>query len=231
MPTSRHLPPPEAVRASGQAALLAEDARRLHRTLMVAMLATGRVPSVPALADRLGTTAGAIRAGLATLVAADYVALDGSGRVSCLYPFSCAPTSHGIVIDGQRRFAMCAIDALGLPALLGRERDVEGRCAVCDHPIALRVAPGTIVAATPPEAMVVARRDEAEPAFTACCPFTVFVRGEEHARRFRRRITAAQALSLPEALMHAEPIFGNLLGGAIPARRPRGRRWGPSRDA
>ena len=124
---------------------LPEDDRRLHRTLIDAMLATGSVSSMPGLADRLRTTEEAILAGLARLAAADYLALDAAGQVTCLYPFSTTPTPHVVVVQEERRFAMCAIDALGIPAMLGRELTVEGRCAVCDLPIALRIPPGAVV--------------------------------------------------------------------------------------
>lgn len=220
-----------AARASDQAQLLAENKRRLHRTLIDAMLETGAAPPLNALADWLKMSEDAIRAGLAALAAADYLALDPAGQITCLYPFSAAPTPHVVVIDGQPRYAMCSIDALGIPAMLGQELDVEGRCAVCNAPLALRVRPGEIVAADPPEALVVARRDEAEPAFAACCPFTVFVCGQKHADQFMRRIVGAHTLPLPEALVHAETIFADLLAEDLPAHRPRGKRWEASRDA
>lgn len=202
---------------------LVEGARRLHRHLITAVIETGSVPATTELATRLQTSETAIGDQLATLAAADYLALDESGEVTCLYPFSATETSHAVVIEGQPRFAMCAIDALGIPAMLGQELDVTGACAICHAPIALRIRPGAIVTATPPDAMVVARRDEAEPAFAACCPFTVFVCREEHAEQFMRRISGTHALPLPEALRHAESIFADLLATALPAKRPRGR--------
>jgi hypothetical protein len=211
--------------------LLADHPRRVHRALIDAALTTGNVPSAPELADRLGSSPEAIREALRVLAAADYLALDADGQVTGLYPFSATPTSHVVVIDGQRRFAMCAIDALGVPAMLAAEIAIEGRCAVCDASIALRVRRGAVVSATPPEAMVVARRDEAEPAFAACCPYTVFVCSQEHAEQFARRIAGAHTLTLAEALRHGEKIFAGLLAEDLPANRPRGKSWGPSRDA
>jgi hypothetical protein len=136
-----------------------------------------------------------------------------------------------VIVNGVRRFAMCAIDALGMAAMLDRELDIEGRCAICDVPIASRVRPGTLVTVTPATTMVVARRDEAEPAFAACCPFTVFACGQEHADRFMRQVPGTRALSLGDALRHAEAIFAGLLAETIPATRPRGKGWGPSSDA
>lgn len=205
--------------------------RRVHRALIEAVIMTGIVPSVPELTDRLGTSTVAIQESLSELEAADYLALDAGGRVSCLYPLSATPTSHVVVIDGQPRYAMCAIDALGIPAMLGQELDIAGRCSVCRTPIALRVGPGRIVSATPSEAMVVARRDETEPAFAACCPFTVFVCGQQHAEQFVSGIAGTHALTLPEALIQAETIFADLLAEDLPARRPRGKNWEAPRDA
>lgn len=209
-----------------------EDRHRgVHRALIEGLLTNASVPSAPELADRLGTSTEAVRESLHALAEADYLALDAGERVTCLYPFSATPTSHIVLIEGARRFAMCAIDALGIPAMLDRELDLEACCAVCKTPIVLRVRPGAIASAAPSSAMVVARRDEDEPAFAACCPFTVFVCGQDHAEQFVRRIAGTHALSLGEALTEAEAIFGDLLADSIPANRPRGRRWGERQDA
>jgi hypothetical protein len=202
-----------------------EGRRRLHRTLVEAVLTSGTTPDVATLTDRLEMAAEAVRTGLAALAAADYLACDAAGRVVCLYPFSVAPTTHVALIDGQRRYAMCAIDALGIPVMLQRELSIEGRCAVCATAIEVRVKPGAILSATPPATLVVARRDETEPAFAACCPFTVFMCGQEHADTFLRRIDGAHALTLAAALARAEGIFGGLLTDVLPATRPRGQTW------
>ena len=217
--------------ATGDETVLDDQHRRVHRALIDTVLMTGLVPPVSELADQLGTSTEEIHKSLGALEVADYLALGVDGQVSCLYPLSATPTLHVVLVESDRRFAMCAIDALGIPAMLDRDLDIDGRCAVCDVSIALRVRPGAIISVTPPTTMVVARRDEAEPAFAACCPFTVFVCGQDHADQFVRRVAGTQALSLAEALMDAEEIFGGLLSEVIPANRPRGRRWGQPRDA
>jgi hypothetical protein len=71
----------------------------------------------------------------------------------------------------------------------------------------------------------------AEPAFAACCPYTVFVCGQDHAEQFARRIAGTYGLTLAEALRHGEEIFGELLAEYLPANRARGKRWGSARDA
>jgi hypothetical protein len=120
---------------------------------------------------------------------------------------------------------MCAIDLLGVPAMLGQELRLESRCAFCDLPVVLRVRPGVVVAATPTTARVVARPDERAPAHVTCCPFTHFACDRPHAEHLARQRDGARVLSLATALVHAEVIFAGLLGPTLPAARPRGRRW------
>jgi hypothetical protein len=212
-------------------ALLDKRARRLHRVLFDALLLEGDVPALSVLADRLHTSPEVLRDAMRTLEAADYLAIDSDDQLTCLYPFSVAPTPHVVHVHGARRFAMCAVDALGIPAMLDQELDIDDRCAVCHVPIAVRARPGVIVSANPRQTLVVARREAAEPACAACCPFTVFVCGQEHADAFVRRVPGTLALSLAEALSHAEEIFGGLRDDVVPARRPRGQRWGTAYDA
>lgn len=210
---------------------LADRHRCVHRALIDAVLLTGNIPPVLELADQLCTTSEAVRESLDALAAADYLAREAGGQITCLYPFSTTVTGHVVRIEAERRFAMCAIDALGVPAMLNRELDLESRCAICTTPITVRVRPGAITSVMPLTAMVVARRVEDEPAFAACCPFTVFVCGQGHAGQFMRRIPGAHALSLDAALVRGEEIFGDLMANAVPARRTRGRRWEQVDDA
>ena len=209
---------------------LPAEHRRLHRALIDAIVRTGAVPTMAALPGQLGLPTDDVLRALDSLAAADYVGLSADGQIACLYPFSLTPTPHVVLIDDAPRYAMCSIDALGMPAMLDREFAVVGRCAVCASAIDVRVRPGEIVDAVPATALVVARRDFAEPAFAACCPFTVFVCRQEHADQFLSQVADAQVLPLAKALAHAETIFGNLLAEELPAARPRGNRWEATRD-
>ncbi|HCU52465.1 MAG TPA: hypothetical protein DGG94_22175, partial [Micromonosporaceae bacterium] len=52
----------------------------------------------------------------------DVIRLDERGDIRAAYPFSGVPTPHVVQIhDGPTVFAMCAIDALGMAAMLGRD--------------------------------------------------------------------------------------------------------------
>ncbi|MEJ7761777.1 MAG: alkylmercury lyase family protein [Thermomicrobiales bacterium] len=201
--------------------LMPEPDRGLHRALMEGLLGTGATPSPNDLVAAFGIKAAELTRRLAALQAADYLSLDPAGGVSCLYPFSPAPTPHVVVIGDQRRYAMCAIDALGMAAMLGQPVQVEGVCGACDGVIRLMVAPQTIERATPTETVVLVRRSGDEPACETCCPSTLFACGPAHGAELAERITETVVVPLEEALHHAESIFGDLLGDVLPARRRR----------
>jgi hypothetical protein len=51
----------------------------------------------------------------------DAIRLDPDGQIAVAYPFSATPTRHRVRIGGHVDvYAMCAIDSLGVAAMLGR---------------------------------------------------------------------------------------------------------------
>jgi hypothetical protein len=78
---------------------------------------------------------------VAELDARDLVYLQ-DGRVVLAYPWSGTPTAFVMRLSGGReRWACCAIDALGIAAMLGEPVQVHARCHHCDEPLRLDVAP------------------------------------------------------------------------------------------
>lgn len=65
------------------------------------------------------------------------------GRVDLAYPFSALPTPFVVDLGRGRgeRYACCAIDALGLPPMLGRPVHIRSRCHHCAMPLELSVVP------------------------------------------------------------------------------------------
>jgi len=58
------------------------------------------------------------------------------------YPWSATPTAFVVVLaDGRERWACCAIDALGVPAMLGETVTVRTGCHHCDERFQLTVTP------------------------------------------------------------------------------------------
>lgn len=84
-----------------------------------------------------GWTPGRLREGLAALDQADLLHLDAD-RVRLIYPFSADPTPFVVELaGGGRRHACCAIDALGIAALLGAPIVIHARCHHCGEPLRL----------------------------------------------------------------------------------------------
>jgi len=64
------------------------------------------------------------------------------GRVILAYPWSGTPTAFVVRLSGGRqRWACCAIDALGIAAMLREPVHVGSRCHHCDEPLNLDVTP------------------------------------------------------------------------------------------
>lgn len=57
---------------------------------------------------------------------ADAIRLGADGDVAVAYPFSTQPTRHRVrIADRVEVYAMCAIDALGISAMLGQDTRIE----------------------------------------------------------------------------------------------------------
>ena len=100
---------------------LTVPARQVHLAVMAAFTGTGRAPARGEL-ERTARAHGADPAAvLAELAARDVIAFGADGEIRAAYPFSPVPT--GIQVrwaGGPLTYAMCAIDALGISAMLGR---------------------------------------------------------------------------------------------------------------
>ena len=88
---------------------------------MSAFAGTGRAPARGEL-ERTARAHGADPAAvLADLAARDVIAFGADGEIRAAYPFSPVPTAIQVRwAGGPLTYAMCAIDALGVSAMLGR---------------------------------------------------------------------------------------------------------------
>ena len=100
---------------------LTKPARQVHLTVMAAFAETGRAPERGEL-ERTARAHGADPAAvLAELAARDVIAFGAAGEIRAAYPFSPVPTAIQVRWSGgPLAYAMCAIDALGVSAMLGQ---------------------------------------------------------------------------------------------------------------
>ena len=110
---------------------LTGPARQVHQAVLAAFARTGQPPArsdLDRLARNLGASPDAV---LAELAGADAVAVSPGGEIRAAYPFSPVRTPIRVSwTGGPAAYAMCAIDALGLPAMAGR----DGRPPELGHP-------------------------------------------------------------------------------------------------
>ncbi|HWG63827.1 MAG TPA: organomercurial lyase [Streptosporangiaceae bacterium] len=208
------------------AAALTPPARRVHLEVLKAAATTGRAPvrtELERIARDQGSEPDAV---LAELGDRDVIAFDACGEIRAAYPFSPSPTSIQVTwSDGPSAYAMCAIDALGMSAMLG-------------HPVKITAAePGTtaviIVEAdgvharwNPDTAVVFAgsKGDRCGPAADQSCGYISFFTSAEAACAWAARHPDINGTLLhqAEALEDGVAEFGTLMHHPI-GRWRRGR--------
>ena len=79
---------------------------------------------------------------LAELDREDFLTLGPDGKIHSAYPFSATQTPHRVQITGGAEvWSMCAIDALGIPAMLGRGVIITSRDPVTGEPVTVTADP------------------------------------------------------------------------------------------
>src|SRR5260370_22926951 len=180
--------------------------------------AGGRAPTGSALAERAGLSETAIRRLLEELRRRDLVVLDGA-RIIGAYPFADRDTGHRVTLDGRVLNAMCAVDALGIGVMTGRDIAITSRCRHCGMPIRITTQnQGRTLAKVEPATAVVWQdvRYEGGCAANSLCATTVFFCSDDHLSAWRRERAADEAgfrLSMEEGLEAGRAVFGPSLAG------------------
>jgi Alkylmercury lyase len=121
--------------------LVSPAARAVHRAVLHAFATTGAPPGRAAI-TRAASNAdpGGL---LVELHEQDVIRLDPAGAIWAAYPFSARPTPHLVDIDGGPTvYAMCAIDALGMSAMLDRPITIHSTEPDTGQPITVTVHHG-----------------------------------------------------------------------------------------
>jgi hypothetical protein len=140
-----------------------------------------------------------------------------------VYPFTEAQTGHRVRLGGHVIAAMCAIDALGVGAMYGRDIDVEAACRWCGGDIRVATADqGRALAdVSPPGAVVWYDFAYDGSAAVSCCPAMALFCSDEHLERWRMSTPERRGLRLStrEALEVGRALFGPVLRAAGAAGR------------
>lgn len=186
---------------------------RLYRWVLTEFAERGRPDgaALRAKAAELGLDpASAVEA----LAREDLLHLDQEGEVAVAYPFSGRPTRHRVRFsEGNEVFAMCALDALGMAAMLDRPIEVRSTDPATQDPIVALVAADGRVEWQPEEAVVLAGARCSGPSYQGCCAVVNFFSSRASAERYlgEQPDIQGQLISVPEAVAAGAAIFGQAL--------------------
>jgi mercuric reductase len=176
------------------------------------------------LGRRLGLSEATVRQRLQELHHRDLVVFENE-RIVGAYPFNDRDTGQLVALDGRRLNAMCAVDALGIGAMTGREVTVVSSCRHCGVPIQIATRDrGRGLAEVEPNTAVMWQsvRYEDGCAANSLCAKTVFYCSDDHLSAWRRERPADEPgfrLSVEEALEVGRALFGPSLAGIDAAER------------
>lgn len=193
---------------------LSKQQAQLHQFILKTFASSGRSPSLADVqrAFSLNTEEDAERL-LAELEQTQAIhRAPGDALVTHAYPFSNDPTPHRVrLASGVGVYAMCAIDALGIPFMLRSNAAIESACLQCKQAVHVDVREGKIAGHAPKGLMVgyVPMGCCSTPA-TEQCPHINFFCSQEHFAAWAKDNPEhdLKALTLDRALEQGEKIFG-----------------------
>lgn len=162
---------------------LPEPLQLLHRRTLLSLGDVGEPPTRAEPQKWASELEIDLNASLHTLAEAELVFLDPTGReITGGVPFTAAPTAHQVHIHhGSTVFANCAVDALGVAAMLERDVDVRSRDALTGEEVSALRRDGHWTW-QPVDAVVFVGSSGQGRLTETCCPVINFFTTAEHAR-------------------------------------------------
>jgi hypothetical protein len=245
-------PDAEALVLVCRSARLTPAAYRFYRAILLAFVAHSRAPYPDDVAELAHKFDVPLASTLARMAAQDLLQRDpATDQIRAAYPFSGVPTPHRVTLfadySGERTdqidaqvYAMCALDALGIPLMLRRAAQISSADAFTDETVTVLIRPpataldATAIAAAdwrvswePVGAVVYARPAEHEAEHDAglcqaegtCCPITNFFATPTAAQEWMMQRMAMKpsgsldglVLDQQEALERAHALFAGVL--------------------
>ena len=193
---------------------LDETESRIHGIVLSAYAMSGHAPEAADVAAGAGLAIAETDSVLRRLAGRDLLILNAAGRIGGAYPFTDGPTEHHVETGGLSVGAMCAIDALGVGAMLERDITVRSACRQCARALAIHTrSHGRQLDQVEPSGIVVwsGHRYAAGCAASSLCTLQAFFCDDAHLETWRTNSLAAGQdgvrLSLSEALEVGRAIF------------------------
>lgn len=196
-------------------AALPGPVQELHRWALRTVADTGRPPADTDLQERARGLGLDLDAALAELADAELLFVDrAQRRVLGGVPFAAGPTAHQVrVAGGPTLSANCAVDALGIGAMLERDTDVQSVDPLTGGPVTASLQRGGWTW-EPPQAVVFLGSNGPGRITESCCPAINFFASEANAVTYRdRHGLTGEVLPMADAAVAGALVFRGLLDG------------------
>lgn len=192
---------------------LPEPVQQLHRRTLHTLAQTGTPPTRGELEAWANDLRLDLDAALRQLAEAELVFVDPSGReITGGVPFAAGPTAHRVqIFDGPTVFANCAVDALGIAAMLDLDLEVVSLDPQTGEQVTASSRAGLWT--WQPTGMVVFVGSSGQGRLTeTCCPVINFFACSDHARAYQRtHALDGVVLTMADAVEAGALVFGGLL--------------------
>jgi hypothetical protein len=198
---------------SERTARLSAGERALYRWV-IERFALAAPPTAAQLAEQAQQLAPDTDGALASFAREDLVHTDPEGAVTVAYPFSARPRGHEVTVAGRLVQAMCAIDALGIAAILDQPVDIRSHDPLTGREIHVHAEPEGVTSFQPETAVVLAGSSTCEgPSYCGCCDVLNFFESTDNAQRYLDENTSVTGIPIwiGEAAAAGRAIFGAIL--------------------
>ena len=193
---------------------MSAEQRAIHQEVLRWCARAGAAPTIDDLRRSTGRTAHELRQLLLELHEIDAIRLDAQGRVAVAYPFSTTPTRHRVRIgDRVDVYAMCAIDALGMPAMLDEDAVIDTSDPHTGDRITVAVAGGRTVWSPDTAVAFIGATAGGGPSADCCCDYVNLFTNAQSASAWAavHPDTPGEVLDQREAEQLGVRLFGELL--------------------
>ncbi|MFF3467076.1 organomercurial lyase [Streptomyces sp. NPDC002619] len=201
----------------GRLAPAAGGLRAVQQAVLRHFAATGRAPSADDLRATAAAHGRAADAILADLAAHDFLTLDDHGRIQAAYPFSAVPTAHRVrLADGTEVWSMCAVDALGIPGMLGSDAVITSADPVTGETVTVTCTGGHMTWQPSTAVVFIGQRARTGPAADIACGALNFFTSGRSARVWAGRHPDYTGRSVDQARAEilGRSVFGSILAAA-----------------
>lgn len=189
--------------------------KAVHQAILRGFATHGHAPSLRELADVVAGHGVSVEQVLRRLHDADVIRLDPVGEtIASAYPFSSLPTPHRVEIAGGATvYTMCAIDALGLAAMLDTDVHIASGDPVTGAPITVAIEAQRVLAQPATTVVFVGGQTLQGPSADTSCNYLNFFTDRPGAEAWAARHPDISGVVVDLAAAHelGNRIFADLL--------------------